>query len=297
MISRDTESVKLVRRGAWVGIIGNFLIAVIKLIIGFLINSIAVIADAIHSFEDLLSSVVLLIGYGWVSKPPDREHPYGHGRAQEITGFINSFIILIAAFQIGLYSVKKIIHPVPVNISFPLLFIILATAFLKEGMARYAGFLAEKSRSLALKADAWHHRTDALSSLIVIAALLGMKFGIFVLDGILGVLLALFIAWLAISWLKKVSSALLGEAPSEELVKTIEKIVLEVDGAHYAHRIRVHSYGSHKEITLHLQMNPEMSLFDAHKIATEVEERIKERVGGEVTVHVEPIGDEFEKSP
>lgn len=297
MTSQDIKNVRLVRRGAWVGIGGNLIIALIKLAIGFLINSIAVIADSLHSFEDLLSSLVILIGYSWVTKPPDKEHPYGHGRAQEITGFVNSFILLIVAFQIGLYSTKKILHPSPVNISLLMLLILLVTVFLKEGMARYAGSLAKKSHSLALKADAMHHRSDAFTSIAVIVALIGMKFGIYILDGILGFLLAIFIAWLGISWLKKASSALLGEAPSEELVKSIKEAVAGVDGTHYAHRIRVHSYGSHKEITLHLQMDPSISLLEAHKIATEVEELIKERAGGEVTVHVEPMGDKLEKSP
>ncbi len=295
MDTTSLEKVKLVKKGAWIGILGNLGIALLKLFIGLWAHSIAVIADALHSFEDLISSLVLLLGFGIVAKPPDKEHPYGHGRAQEIVGFINSLILLIAAFQIGLYSVKKIIRPKPVDISVILLLVLLMTVLLKEAMARYTLLLAKKSGSMALRVDSWHHRLDALSSLVIVIALVGMSFGIYALDGIFGLILAIWIAWFAISWLRKASSSLLGEAPPDDLVRAIEEIVKDINGAYHAHRIRIHTYGFHKEVTLHLQVEPSTNLFDAHKIATAVEERIKEKIGGEVTVHVEPIGDEFEK--
>ena len=89
------------RKGAWVGIVGNFIIASLKLAMGIFLHSMAIIADAIHTFEDLLSSITLLIGYRWVLKPPDKEHPYGHGRAEELTGMAMAFILLFIAIQIG----------------------------------------------------------------------------------------------------------------------------------------------------------------------------------------------------
>lgn len=293
----DRESIRLVRKGAWVGALGNLFIGAFKLFIGISLNSIAVIADAIHSFEDLLSSVTILIGYRWVAKPADREHPFGHGRAQEITGLVMALLLLWIAFQIGLSSVKRILHPSPMSFSIVIPLLLLLTALLKEVMARYAKRLAQKARSMALMADVTHHRVDAFSSLLIVAGLFGIKFGAFILDGVLGLVLAGVIVWLSVTLMKEVSSALLGEAPSGELLSTIEKIVGEVGEAQYVHRLRVHQYGSHNEVTLHLQLDPGITLLEAHRIATRIENLIRERIGGEITIHVEPKGDEFEKAP
>jgi cation diffusion facilitator family transporter len=291
------DKVSLVRKGAWVGIVGNFFIASIKLAMGIFLHSMAVIADAIHTFEDLLSSITLLVGYRWVLKPPDKEHPYGHGRAEELTGMAMAFILLFVAIQIGWRSFKRIIHPSSLTVSTIFLIILLLTALLKELMARYSFYLAKKTGSSPLRADGVHHRTDALSSLLIVGGLIGVNLGVYVLDGILGLLLSLVIAWLAFQWFKRIASSLLGEAPSKDVLRVIEEVIREVDEAEEVHRIRVHNYGFHNEITLHLHLDPRITLEEAHRVATKVERIIKERIGGEITVHIEPKGDKLERDP
>lgn len=292
--SEPREREKKVLRAAWVGVWGNLLIAGVKGGIGWAWGSIALIADAVHTLSDILTSALVIVGTKVGSRPPDEEHPFGHGRAEDLSAFAISVVLAVAGLELGARALHKLLSPTPIEVSSPWLLLILLTGLLKEGMARYAEYAERETRMRALAADAWHHRTDALSTLGVVAALWGTKRGWLFLDGLAGLAIALFILFVAYRLIRETGSHLLGRAPEEALIRAIEEEASRIPGVSYIHHVHVHYYGLHREITLHIHVEPTLPVKEAHEIATRVEERLRRRIGGDVTVHVEPIGDQGE---
>jgi cation diffusion facilitator family transporter len=178
-------------------------------------------------------------------------------------------------------------------VSFPLftILVFLASAVAKEGLAQFAFWAGKKASSRAIAADGWHHRSDAIASaLIVIGALVGRT--LWWVDGALGLVVSLLILWAAVDIVRDSSSVLLGEAPPDELRQSIlaavNKEYPNVDDVHHLH---AHRYGEHVEVTLHLRLPDAMSVRESHEISRRIEARLREDLGLEATVHVEPSGD------
>jgi len=284
---------KTAYKEAFVSIIGNFLLSLFKGYLGIIFNSVSLLADAVHSLGDVLTSFLVFVGFRAASKPPDREHPYGHGRAEEISTFAIAFLLLVAGIEMGHRSFDRIFNPKITPVPSILIAGVLLTALIKEWMARYAKKLGEKINARALIVDAWHHRSDALATLMVSIGLFIMKYGFLFIDGIFGLMVSGIIIYTAIRFLRESTSALIGEAPSTELLDRIKRAA-DIEGVRNIHNIRVHNYGNYKEITLHIQVQADITIEKAHEIATEVEKRVQEEVGGTVIAHAEPIEKEKE---
>ena len=273
----------------WVSVYINGLLFVIKGIVGIVVGSVALIADAIHTLSDLVSSAVVIWGFKQVEKPADTEHPYGHGRVEYIATLIIAILLVVAGVEFIKSSVGRIMDPTPISPAWWMIIVIMLTVVLKELTARYAEFLSNKISSGTLSADAWHHRTDAISSLLVIIAMIAGKYGFQAADGWAGIGVALIVIWTGFSIAKEAIDDIIGAPPAEEEVNDIKQVVSTIDGVLGVHDITVHSYGRDKFVSIHVEIDETISSADAHDIAEDVEHLLSEKLAIEPTVHVDPI--------
>lgn len=273
---------------SWTSILSNLILALLKGLLGFFINSIALMADAAHSASDILSSLVVLIGFTLAKRKPDEEHPHGHGRIEYIAGLFMA-LMLIATGAVFFYNAYlRIFDKIYAAPNLPAICVVIFSVLIKEYMYHFSAALGEKINSEALMADAWHHRSDALSSVLVLIALVGSYLGFPALDAYFGFIVALFIAYAGYEIAKGSFSRLLGQAPAELLEKEVMASAKEIAGVQGVHDLEIHDYGSWKAITMHVEVEGSISLERAHKIAHEVEEHINERFFSTTVVHLDP---------
>ncbi len=285
------ERSRIGRIGSWVGLVGNIFLTLLKLIFGLLTNSLALIADAFHSASDIFSSLVVLIGFLMAGKKADSEHPHGHGRTEYLAG-LGIGLMLFGGGGAFIYSAyNRLAGEVVASPSRAAIIAVIAAIILKEFMYYFSVRLGRLIDSDTLEGDAWHHRSDSLSSGLVLVALLGSYFGLYALDAYLGIAIALYIVYTGIKILRNSSSRLLGKAPADELHEEVINCAREVEGVVDAHRLEMHDYGSWKVITIHVEVNGFLSLEEAHEIAQEVEDHVCSRFHCKTIVHLDPVED------
>lgn len=273
---------------AWVSIAVNFVLAALKIVFGLLLDSISLLADAVHTASDVITSVVVLVGFRIAKAPADEKHPFGHGRVEFLSSLIIALLLILVGIEFGKSSYERFLNPTPVKGNIAVVIIMVVGAVIKEWMTRFALHLGKKSNIQALVGDAWHHRTDAIASLLVALAIFLSKYGYYWIDSVLGMGVSGLIVYTGIELGLSSSSSLIGEKASDQLIQTIEKTVLSCSGVKNLHRVLVHDYGSHKSVSLHILVDDDLSLVESHKIATEVEKAVKARIPGDIVVHVEP---------
>lgn len=274
---------------AYVSVAGNLLLAGVKIVLGLMLNSISLLADAAHTAADVLTSIVVLIGFKLSSTPADEKHPYGHGRAEFIATLVISAMLLIVGFEFGKSSYARLLSNTAVRGSYAVALVMLLGAAFKEWMAGFSIDLGNRTNASALVADAWHHRTDAIASVLVAIAIIASKFGYYKVDAIFGLIVSALIIYTGITISKDSISKLIGEVPEEEELQSIESVAKSVSGVSSIHKINVHNYGCYKEISLHVQVNNDMSLVKAHDISEQVERTIEANIECRATVHIEPL--------
>ena len=273
----------------WVSVFVNTILFILKITIGLMVGAVSVIADAVHTLSDVISSMVVIWGFKESEKPADVEHPYGHGRAEYIATLIIAVLLMVAGIEFIEVAIDRIRHPELVTSEWWMIIALGSTIILKEITARYAEFLSSKIASGTLHADAWHHRTDAISSLLVVVALIAGKYGYPDVDGWAGLGVALFLIYTGFEISKDAVDDLIGKPPTSEEVETIRQIVMDVDSVLGAHDITVHSYGHDKFISVHVEIDSEKTTAEAHDISEEVEEKLEQALGVEPTVHMDPV--------
>ena len=274
---------------AWVSIIGNLFLSIVKVFLGLMLNSISLIADAAHTVADVMTSVVVLLGFKISSSPADEKHPYGHGRIEFIASLIISVMLLFVGVEFGKSSYTRFLENTAVKGSYAVAIIMILGAVFKEWMSQFSIELGNRTNASALIADAWHHRTDAIASLLVAFAIVASKFGYYKVDAIFGLGVSALIIYTGIKIANDSISKLIGEAPEGDELKNIEASALSVLGVSTIHKVKVHDYGSYKEISLHIQVDNDLTLIKAHDISEEVERVIEKSTDSKVIVHVEPL--------
>ena len=293
-IPNTKESAKMYRTKigvfqGWISVLVNSILFIFKLVIGVMVGAVSVIADAVHTLSDVVSSIVVIWGFKQAEKPADVEHPYGHGRAEYIATLIIAILLCVAGIEFIEASIDRIQNPEQVVAEWWMILILMVTIILKEITARYAEFLSTKIASGTLHADAWHHRTDALSSLLVVGALIAGKYGYPSSDGWAGLGVALFLIYTGFIIAKDAVDDLIGKPPTSEEVEVIRQIVMSVDGVLGAHDIIVHSYGHDKFASVHVEIDADETTAVAHDISEEVENKLEKAIGVEPTVHLDPV--------
>jgi len=273
----------------WLSIFVNIFLFILKYWAGIVTGSIAIIADAWHTLSDSLSSVVVVVGVKVSNKPADKEHPFGHGRAELIASIIIGMLLAVIAFNFVLESIEKLKHHESVQYGTIAIVATIVSIVVKELIAQFAFWAGKKTKSVTLKADGWHHRSDAISSVIILV-------GIFLdpyfwwIDGVLGIIVAIMIFYAAFEIMRDASSPLLGEKPDEELIRRLTSLSKEKAGFDVkVHHIHMHRYGDHTELTFHIKLPEKMLLNEAHQICNEIERELKTKDNIFATIHAEPI--------
>ncbi|UCE73180.1 MAG: cation-efflux pump, partial [Methanomassiliicoccales archaeon] len=276
---------------ACVSIVGNSLLFLFKLFLGFLINSIALITDAFHTLSDTASSIVVILGFKASKKSPDEKHPFGHGRFEYIATLVIAVLLFVAGAEFIWQSIERIIDMVEITKNDYALFIgiaVILSAAVKEAMARYSIRLGKKIESSALIADAWHHRSDALASVAVGIGIIGAFFDIYILDPIFGIVVSLLIIYTGVTLFRYSSDTLVGRSPDKGTMDTIESAAGSIEGVCGVHKVTVHDYGPTKIVSLHVEVECDITAEEAHKIAQGVEDKVTDLTNSSTIVHVDP---------
>jgi cation diffusion facilitator family transporter len=272
-----------------VSIIVNTILFVLKMWASLLTGSIALAADAWHTLSDSLSSVVVVVAAKLASRKADKEHPFGHGRWEQIASIFIAVILAIIAFSFLENSIKQFFKKDRVEYGFIAIIVTVVSIVVKELLAQYAFYIGRKTNSSSVKADGWHHRSDALSSVVVLAGILFAK-QFWWVDSVLGITIALMLIYAVFVILKEAITKILGEEPDEELIGKITEEVKSIynDDLHI-HHFHLHNYITHKELTFHIRLKENLTIGEAHKIASKIEESILEKFEMSATIHVEPL--------
>lgn len=268
-------------------IAGNIVLFILKMWAGVVTGSVALIADAWHTLSDSLSSVILLIGLYVSTKPADNEHPFGHGRAEIIASFVLGLILVLISINFLYESVYSIINYETVE--YGLLAVIATVVSLvgKEIMAQISFSAAKNENFQSLKADGWHHRSDALTSAIILAGIILGGY-IWWIDGALGIFVSITILVLAFRIVNDSINPLLGEKPDDGIIHRIYNISKEIyHGELYLHHFHIHKYGNHTEITFHIRLPGNYNLKDANQITSEFRNKIKNELNIYSTIYID----------
>lgn len=291
---RETQNpVVRLAYGALCGIVGiglNIVMFIGKFIAGTLTGSIAMTSDAINSLSDAGSSLIMLFGFKIAGKKSDPEHPFGHGRVEYISGLIVSFIIILMGFEIFKSSIEKILHPENVEFSLISVIILVASILIKLYMAFYNRSIGKKIDSAALLATASDSVSDIASTGVVLISTLVGHFTGLKLDGWGGLAVAVFILINGFKSAKETISPLLGQPADPEMVEKIAKVVLSHEPICGMHDLIVNDYGPGRlVVSLHAEVPKDVDIMELHDIIDNVEEDLKEELGGIVVIHMDPI--------
>ncbi|MFO7890816.1 MAG: cation diffusion facilitator family transporter [bacterium] len=273
----------------WTSIISNIVFTVLKAVLGLITGSISLMADAFHSFSDVSTSFVIIIIYRLSNKPPDKNHPYGHGRMEAVGTVIVSFILMFIGLELLKTGFHHLIHPRAISVSWIVVVIVIIFIGIKEILARFAYELGTMIDSDAIKADSWHHRTDAISSIVVVVALGAQNFNIYFIDGLATIIIAFMIGYIGIKFLLKGIDELLGKSATGELVQKVKKVVRDLPQVFDTHDLIIHRYGQNIIGSIHIELSDQLSLQAAHTIAERVENKLKSIFGMHITAHIDPV--------
>lgn len=282
--------------GGFVGIIVNVILFITKLVIGITLNSIAVTADAFNNLSDVASSVITILGFKLASKPADKEHPFGHGRLEYISGLIVSFLVILVGFEFIKTSYSRIVNPSKVIFNLIPFILILVSIIFKIWISRFNKTIGKAIKSTALEASSFDALSDVISSSCVALSLLLSIWIDFPLDGYIGMLVSFFIIYAGYSLIKDTLNPLLGEAPDVNLVKGIQAKLLSYDHITGAHDLVIHDYGPGRCMgSVHAEVPCDISIVIIHEIIDKAEKEISEDFDIHLVIHMDPINTDDEE--
>lgn len=272
----------------FISIVTNLVLFGLKYWAGIVTGSLALVADAWHTLSDSASSIIVVGSVKLSSRKADQRHPFGHGRYQEIASIFIAFLLGIIAYEFLTDSIDKFRQHESTQFGTLAIVVTSISVVLKEGLAQYAYWAFRKTGYETLRADGWHHRSDALSStMVLVGILLGNRF--WWMDSLLGALISLMLFYAVFEIVKNSVDKLLGEHPDDQLIENVTELIKKVSEKEiYPHHFHLHTYGDHRELTFHIKLRGDLDITLGHKIATDIENAIREEIGMEATIHVEP---------
>jgi cation diffusion facilitator family transporter len=278
------------KMAAVVGIATNLVLFTVKVLLGMFANSVAILADAVNNLSDSASSLILLIGFYLSGRPADTEHPYGHARMEYIAGLVVSFSIVLLGFQLGISSWKKMLAPEPILFSGLLAASLFAAILGKFWQSRFYQLVGTRIDSVALKAASEDSRNDILAtSAVLVSALLGAYAGVQI-DGLMGLLVALFIVYSGFKLVSDTMTPLLGMAPKPELINAIKAKVLSYEHVLGLHDLTLHSYGGNRcYASLHCEVDAAADIMESHELIDQIERDFFNDMGIRMVIHMDPV--------
>ena len=272
------------------GIILNVILVAGKLTVGIIAGSVAIIADAINNFSDAASSVITLAGFKLAGQKPDKEHPFGHGRIEYVAGLIVSVLIIFMGFELAWSSIEKIITPEAAEFSYAAMGVLIAAILVKFWLFYFNRKIAKRINSPSIAATASDSISDVIATGVVLAALIAGQYTTFPIDGVAGVIVAIFIFKAGWGAVKTTQAPLLGRPMSKELADAIDKLALEHENILGIHDLIYHDYGPGRAIvSFHAEVPADGNLMETHEMIDHVEREIREKFGIEAVIHMDPI--------
>lgn len=295
MVTAGEGRYREARKVTLVGAVINVVLSVAKVVFGVIGHSQALVADGIHSFSDLISDVMVVYAARHGSAEADDEHPYGHARIETAVTVGLGLLLIAVAVGIMIDAVHRLFAPDRLLQPGMLAMLIALTSILsKEGLYHYTMVVARRLRSNLLKANAWHHRSDAISSVVVMVGIGGTMAGLPYLDAVAAVIVAVMVAKVGwdLGW--HAIRELIDTGLEQERVEAIRAAILAVDGVKALHQLRTRRMGSHALVDVHILVDPRLSVSEGHHIGEKVYERLARDVDevSDVTVHIDPEDDE-----
>ncbi len=300
-VNKDQEEAKVResygRMSSLTGIVSNIVLFATKLALGLISGSISLIADSINNLSDVGTNVVTLVGFKMSVKPADKEHPFGHGRTEYISAFAVSFVILLLGYELLKTSFERIVNPIDVNVNLISGAVILLTIGVKVWLAGFYMRMSKKINSQALEAASIDSRNDVLAtSTVLLSFLITWASGLNI-DGFIGLLVAGFIIYNGIQFVREAMDTLIGVQPDGQLIEDIHDYIENFDGVMSLHDVIVHDYGPvSKMASAHVEISADFSLVVAHEIVDRIERDIYEDMGISLVIHIDPVEDECETS-
>ena len=280
------ESKKLAYVEGIGSIVINTVLFGLKYWIGIMTGSIAIMADAWHTLSDSLTSIVVILGAKVSSKPADKNHPFGHGRAESVASIIIGVLLFIVGSNFFFDAIQRLRSKEAAIFSTSSIIIFIISVITKEAMAQFSFWAYNKTKSHSLKADGWHHRSDAIASAIILISIFLGK-NLWWIDGVFGIIVSLLIVYTAIDIMKEAAQPILGEIPKQDSIEKIIKIG-ERFNLNDIHHIHEHSYGSHLEYTMHVYMPKDSPIYKAYSITKKFREVLRKELNIESTVYIKP---------
>ena len=292
--SETPSRLQVTRKITLVGAVVNACLALAQVVGGFFTHSQALIADGIHTLSDLASDFIVLVAAHEADRDADRQHPYGHGRIETLATGLLGIGLIAVGIGIGwdaanrLLDPERLLHPTPLALFFAALAVLS-----KEGLYQYTRRVARKIRSTMLEANAWHHRSDAISSLLVIAGIGLSLMGFRGFDAWAAIGVALFIVYLGGQLLWQSGQELIDASLDDEVLKRTEEVIQSVDGVVSMHLLRTRKSGGNAFADVHIQVPSRISVSEGHQIAEAVRKAIVDKVDEitDVTIHTDPEDD------
>ncbi|MDR1738989.1 MAG: cation diffusion facilitator family transporter [Candidatus Symbiothrix sp.] len=284
---------KILLRTSWVSIFGNVLLSLLKIVAGWISGSLAVLSDGLDSASDVVTSILILIATPIVHRPPNSKFVYGQGKAEYVVSTILSFVIFFVGCQMFVTAIQKIIHPEILQSPSGLALWITVVSIVGKLLLSWFQFRQGKRvDSSMLKANAINMRNDVIISVGVLVGLALTRYlDLPILDPIVALLISLYIIWSAVGIFREANLVLMNGIDDTSIYQSIIQAAEKIPDAHHPHRIRVEQIGACYNIVLDIEVAGELSLRDAHHIANQVEDSIKQAVPVyDVVVHVEPVG-------
>lgn len=289
------QQARAARKVTLIGLVVNAINAVVKIVVGFWANSYALIADGIHSASDMLSDVLVLVASHYGRQQPDKDHPYGHDRYETLATLILGALLIAVAGALVWDSMMRLLTPrelvTPGAIA---LFVALASIVSKEWIYHYTLRIARQINSRLLEGNAWHHRTDSLSSIVVFVAVGGALLGITWLDQFAAVVVALMVARIGFTLIWDSLKELVDTALPQDQVNAIRATALTIPGVRDVHDLRSRRMANRTLLDIHLQVDPHISVSEGHEVGAWVARLLRNQYDhiSDVTFHIDPECDE-----
>ncbi|HIH61223.1 MAG TPA: cation transporter [Methanobacteriales archaeon] len=273
----NNERAELGKKAAYTGIIGNILLTLSNFTVGVMAGSVALVAEAAHTLSDILTSIITFIGFKVGMKPADLEHPYGHGRAEALAGLIVVLFLGIVAYEIlsEAYS-RFFIVSAPPDYTAAIMAIvgIIANSFMTIYMMR----IGEKINSPAIIADAQHQKIDIFSCTLILVGVIGSNLGLRFLDPLVAMLIAFIVLKTAFDVGRENINNIMGKVPSRNIMAEIRRSAMSIEGVMGIHNVRINYFGPYAAVDLHIEVDGDMNLREAHCIAHKVEKKVIEDI-------------------
>lgn len=283
--------------GGILGVLCNLVLFAVKVCIGWLMNSIAILSDGFNNLSDMGSSLVTVFGFIISGRKPDREHPFGHGRGEYIASLIVSFIIMMVGLELLKSSLMKILHPEEVSFNIYLLLILILSILVKVWMFSYNRYIGQRIDSAVMRAAAFDSLNDVIATGAVIVSTVIGQFVSFPVDGVIGLCVSGLVLYTGFGIAKDTIGLLLGQPPNPETVQEITSLIMQGEGIVGVHDLIVHDYGPGRVMaSVHAEVPDDADIVRVHEVIDALEQDIFHKLGIHIVIHMDPISVNCERT-